>query len=290
MAAYGAVAYYQRMSAQVPVTPRPAATVIMLRPAATGVEVLLTRRSASMAFMGGEWVFPGGAIAKADSALAANCFAVAACRESFEETGILLATDTAGRPCEPKLVRKLLDRRAAIRADAAEFATMLQQQHLQLDFARLGYWARWITPAVISRRFDTHFFVIAAPYGQDVVCDHQETTEAHWLLLEGAEPNVAITPPIGSPPTLYALLEIATAYALHRSVPAIIQIANRRNVHPVMPKQAHIDGESHVLFPWDPLYAETPGEGVPCDITLRERYADFPSRRRAVLPTGLLRQ
>lgn len=278
------------MSAPAAVIPRLAATVIMLRPATTGIEVLLTRRSSAMAFMGGEWVFPGGAVATADAALAANANAVAACRESFEETGILLATDAAGRPCDAALVRQLLEHRAAVRADAGEFASMLQKHGLQLDFARLGYWARWITPAAISRRFDTHFFVIAAPLGQEVVCDDEETKEALWLRLEGPAPDIDVQPPIGSPPTLYAILEIAAAFAEHRSVPAIIDLANRRAVLPVMPKQAQIDGESHVLFPWDALYAATPGEGVACDSALQARYRGYPSRRKATIPPSMLRK
>jgi 8-oxo-dGTP pyrophosphatase MutT (NUDIX family) len=125
-----------------PVVPRPAATVLLLREGRDSIEVLLIRRHEKLAFMGGMWVFPGGSVCAADASPAAlaripsasqtgcarldtlhgepvdakECLAltVAACRETFEETGVLLASDAAGRHCGNDLAARLQERRRAI--------------------------------------------------------------------------------------------------------------------------------------------------------------------------------
>lgn len=177
-----------------PVTPRDAATVMLLRPVPdtsgaqdAGVQVYMLRRRPTMAFAPGAFVFPGGSVdprdaeievawagpdaaewgrmidAPADLARALICAAV---RETFEESGVLLAgpapdtvvADTRGDDWEADR-RALLDRSVSL-------AGLLRRRGLVLRSDLLRAWARWITPVTEERRFDTRFFAAALPAGQ----------------------------------------------------------------------------------------------------------------------------
>ena len=148
--------------------PRPAATVMLLRPATPGVGVYLIRRSSRSRFMPDAYVFPGGAVDAADGDPPA-AFAVAALRELFEEAGILLARTAAGTACA--LEGAQLE---ALRAQALEgtpIAALLERHGLQLDTAALTYYSNWITPQSEPIRFDAHFFIARAPQGQTALAD-----------------------------------------------------------------------------------------------------------------------
>jgi 8-oxo-dGTP pyrophosphatase MutT (NUDIX family) len=188
-----------------PARPHPAATVVLLRPSANGLEVLLTRRPSTMAFAAGMMVFPGGRVDAADSdpGLAARssltpadaaerlgggaepelaaALHVAAIRELFEEAGILLA-DASG------VVAAASDDsdRAALRADLLAgritFAEVADRLDLRLRPDLLVPIARWLTPVAYPRRFDARFFAAELPPGTtptfvgDEVADHRWTT------------------------------------------------------------------------------------------------------------------
>ncbi len=184
--------------------PRDAASVILLRDGAAGPEVLLMRRHADSSVLGGAYVFPGGKLERSDSSaatqqrldapaaalhatlgepalstdFAAGLF-VAALREAFEESGVLLATH-AGQPLGADERRSAA---AAVRA-GTPFSTLLAQHDWRLDTHALAPWSRWITPrraTMMNRRFDTRFFLAAAPAAQEVAHDAFEVTEARWL-------------------------------------------------------------------------------------------------------------
>ena len=127
-----------------PVEPRQAATVILLRGGGGALEVLLLRRNPEARFMGGAWVFPGGAVDPADGAAAAGPGADAA------------------------------HRAAAIREVAEEAGLALP------DPAALIPFSRWITPAEIAIRFDTHFFLAPMPDGQEPRVDGGEIVDLRW--------------------------------------------------------------------------------------------------------------
>jgi hypothetical protein len=119
--------------------------------------------------------------------MAAGLF-VAALREAFEESGVLLAT-RAGQPLEPATRQQAL---AAVRA-GTPFATLLAQ-HGWLDTHALAPWSRWITPrrpAMMNRRFDTRFFLAAVPDAQEAQQDDHEVTEARWLTRARRWPSTA---------------------------------------------------------------------------------------------------
>lgn len=168
-----------------PAVPRPAATVLLLRDGPQGLEVLMTRRSASASFAPGAYVFPGGAIDAADAgshALAARrpgqqdlhlTQAIAAIRESFEELGVLLARRADGTPVDASDVAAL-DRHAP-------FAAQCRSRGLVLAADDVYVLAHWITDRDLPRRFDVPFLVARMPAGQQPVADEAEQFEPVWV-------------------------------------------------------------------------------------------------------------
>lgn len=186
-----------------PVTPRDAATVMLLRPAAgAGFEVYMLRRQPSMKFAPGAYVFPGGSVDQrdADEEVAwagptvahwgqvfdappelARALVCAAVRETFEESGVLLAghspdtvvADTTGADWEADR-HSLLDRSLSL-------AELLARRNLILRADLLRPWARWITPEAEPRRFDARFFAAALPPGQRTRDVGGEAAAVQWI-------------------------------------------------------------------------------------------------------------
>lgn len=167
------------------VTPRPAATLLLLRDSADGLQVLMTRRSAKASFVPGTHVFPGGGIEPQDQDLR-HCAsrhaaqsdeqqlaAIAAIRETFEELGILLAQHPDGRwPGAATL--------AALKRDAPLLA-QLHAHDLQLAAANAFAMCRWTTGPRWPKRYDTLFLVAEAPPAQVAVADQTEQFEPVWI-------------------------------------------------------------------------------------------------------------
>lgn len=273
-----------------PTPVRHAATAIVVREIAGEPQVLMTRRHASLTFMGGMWVFPGGALADADEsamsqallakaptrshdlrdltgsalpALVQQGLAIAAYRETFEETGVLLAQSVDGSACNPQQLARVQVQRKAIAANAALFAPALLEAGLRLDIDRLIYWAHWITPSTgAPRRFDTRFFVVAASTSHEHAADTYETTECAWMspadLLAAAkrgEMKIA-------QPTRYNLEDLRVSLAKHGSLAALMRAEATRRVGAIMPKLAQQDGKTIIVMPWDAAYRDAPGESV----------------------------
>ena len=194
-----------------PATPLNAATVILLRetPAANPFELLLMRRHAKQSFMGKAFVYPGGQLDPADCTPGLAAFAsgitakeakqrlnepdlpdekalglfFAAVRETFEESGVLLAGLTSGKELD------FTDNDVRQRFD--EYRTMIHKQEMTLeDLARkerlvfrlsdIRPYAHWITPEAESKRFDTRFLLASIPAGQKPVHDSKAMTETLW--------------------------------------------------------------------------------------------------------------
>jgi 8-oxo-dGTP pyrophosphatase MutT (NUDIX family) len=182
-----------------------AATVILLRPAeANGFEVFLTRRPDGMAFLGGMYGFPVGALREEDSsaAMLRLCYGVspvaarkiigaqfspaqalglwiAAIRELFEETGILLAVHRSGQPAAAETKTITAGHREARKA--LSFRSLLESEGLQCDASRLAYFSHWQTPEDISIRFDTYFFLAALPKDKTPFSTSPEVVYSQWL-------------------------------------------------------------------------------------------------------------
>ncbi|MDF2233461.1 NUDIX domain-containing protein [Albimonas sp. CAU 1670] len=171
------------MSEQVPV--RAAATIMLLRET-PALEVLMVRRNYQIDFFSGAMVFPGGKQTEDDAApewaeIAAGWDAVpevergpriAAIRETFEETGMLLAQDAVAGSTEERL---------AVEHGEIRFLDYVRERGVTPDLRQLTRFARWVTPAHVPKRFDTWFFIARAPLDQDAIHDGRETVETEWI-------------------------------------------------------------------------------------------------------------
>ncbi|CAN5226027.1 hypothetical protein BH10PSE18_BH10PSE18_34940 [soil metagenome] len=169
---------------------RPAATILLLRDGAEGLEVLMTRRSDTASFAPGAYVFPGGGIDAGDAAAHALADrrptqsdtqltqAIAAIRESFEELGVLLARDADGAPVSPATLAAL-DRSTA--AGTVPFAAQCAGNGLRIAADQVFTFAHWMTDRDLPRRFDVPFLVARMPEGQQPVADETEQFEPVWV-------------------------------------------------------------------------------------------------------------
>jgi len=179
-----------------PVTPLPAATVLLLRDSANGIEVFMVRRTTKMDFAAGALVFPGGKVDPPDRnpALRARCagaddvddfmlsLRVAAVRETFEECGVLLARARGEADFVPaERVAELEARyRDALTRDEIGIDEVAETEDLELATDVLVYAAHWITPKIRPKRFDTHFFLAPAPADHVAMHDGSESLDSLW--------------------------------------------------------------------------------------------------------------
>jgi 8-oxo-dGTP pyrophosphatase MutT (NUDIX family) len=182
--------------------PRPAATVLTLRDAPNGYEILMLRRNVRSEFMGGIFVFPGGAVDSEDAeapvyglddVVASQrlglergglAFYVASLRELFEEAGLLIVCDDQGQELRfttPEELTRLGSHRRALNAGETTLAEVLRSEDVCLDLRGVAYLAHWITPVGLPRRYDTRFLVALAPEGQPATHDANETVADRWV-------------------------------------------------------------------------------------------------------------
>ncbi len=238
-----------------PAVPRSAATVVLLRPGAGGVESYLLRRHLGMAFAGGMYAFPGGGVdprdedagtawagpaagawadrMRCDEALA-RALVCAAVRETFEESGVLLAGPTeATVVADPTGDDWEADREALVRHDLA-FAEFLAKRGLVLRSDLLGYWAHWITPEFEPRRYDTRFFVAALPDGQRTRDVSGEADRVAWMPPAAAVAGVDAKTMRMLPPTYVMMRDLSdlasSADALERAADRAIATIQPRAV------------------------------------------------------------
>lgn len=204
---------------------RPAATVIVLRPAATHpFDVLMVRRNDHVAFMAGAYVFPGGRVddgdapeptdaidgasdvSRFDDLTGANeaRFRVAAVREMLEEAGVLLARRD-GRfvdHAEAAAIRASIDPKAP-------FVAQLASRGLRLALDAVTPFAHWVTPEIEIRRFDTRFLLARMPEGQEASHDAGETTALEWIAPPAAIARAERHEMLLPPPTWLTLLRLS---------------------------------------------------------------------------------
>ncbi|PRH80043.1 NUDIX hydrolase [Streptomyces solincola] len=249
--------------------PRRAATVMLLRDGGRGrPEVHMLRRRTTMAFAGGAYAYPGGGVDPRDEqpvrwagpspdawadrlgvAAPAEAQAVvcAAVRETFEESGVLLAGPTAAGVVEDTTGDDWEADRAALVARELAFADFLDRRGLVLRSDLLGAWARWITPEFEPRRFDTWFFVAALPAGQrtrdaDAADCAAEADRTVWTGPDQAAAGYDRGELLMMPPTIATLRSLEP----YRSPAEALAAAGRRDLTPVL-AQARLEGEQVVL-------------------------------------------
>ncbi|HVT67056.1 MAG TPA: NUDIX hydrolase [Trebonia sp.] len=253
-----------------PAVPRDAATVMVLREAAGDIQVLMLRRTAAMRFAPGAYVFPGGSVDPADydadigwhgpspaefgerlgaPADVARALVCAAVRETFEESGVLLAGesgDPAARPAVPSGPAWEADR-LALTSGALSLAGLLARRGLVLRADLLVPWARWITPEGQPRRFDTRFFAAALPDGQEAVGHEAEADRVEWLSPAGAIASAKAGEISLLPPTAATLNDVVSVTAADGGLADIL--AARRTIEPVQPRLVLDDGAAWLIVP-----------------------------------------
>lgn len=245
---------------------REAATVVLLRDASEGMEVFMVKRHGLSDVLGGAYVFPGGKVDRADTdarllesldaphdalhaALgeaelarsAAIGLFVAACRETFEESGVLIAAEATE------------DHVREARAHASQgvsFGEIVARLGLRPDWGNLVPWSRWITPNVpqmINKRFDARFFLASMPAAQTARHDDHEATESLWLrpraVLEqywAREINLA-------PAQIMSLAALSRL----RGVADALADARQRRPPAIQPEPFKFDAHRAIAFPGD---------------------------------------
>ena len=265
--------------AEVPI--RDAATVMLVRDGADGrspMEVFMLRRNLNSDFVGGAYVFPGGAVDEADrhADLEAVCtgrsddqasvllgidrgglaYWVAAIRECFEEAGVLLATRDDGEIislADSDIADRFTAHRKAVDSGETRLIEVCERESLRLAVDRIHYFSHWITPVGPVRRYDTRFFVAAAPPDQVPLHDDRETIANTWIrpsdALEGhkrGEFDIIF-------PTIKNLKAIAR---FERSADLLASAGAVAEVPTILPRMKETTRGVRILLPGDPGYDE----------------------------------
>jgi 8-oxo-dGTP pyrophosphatase MutT (NUDIX family) len=239
-------------------TPRDAATVALVRDSPQGMQVYLLRRVRGMAFAGGMHVFPGGSVdaadATADIAWAgpaaqewarvfgttvplARSLVCAAVRETFEESGVLLAGPSADEVLADVSTDEWEAERVALEAREHSLSELLARRGLVLRSDLLRPLGHWITPEVEPKRFDTRFFLARLPEGQVTRTAGTEADQRLWL-----RPTDAVSGELQMlPPTRAVLTELSTYADVGEA------LAAERTITAQLPKLL-IDDQERLLF------------------------------------------
>ena len=199
-----------------PVTPRPSATVLLVR-GRQPWELMLVHRPGGADFAPGAYVFPGGAVHDEDRRWPDEV-AAAAVREVFEETGILLARGAGDADCAS--VRRLL-------AEGVPFPDALDRAGVRPDFEALVMFARWVTPAQLRRRFDARFYLARVPEGQTVHPQEGEVTDWLWVAPADALRRADLT-------LVYATRAVLESVAVHADAESLFEWARGLSEVPVI--------------------------------------------------------
>jgi 8-oxo-dGTP pyrophosphatase MutT (NUDIX family) len=271
------------------VPPRDAATVILVRDARDergepGIEVCMLRRNLAAEFSAGAYVFPGGSVDAEDRGPAAAdlcrgrtdaeasamlgiesgglAFWVAALRECFEEAGVLLAgtpDDTRSdgyAPLDtgdPAVVRRLAAHRRDLNRGQTGLVQVCEQESLVLAADAVHYVSHWITPELSPKRYDTRFFITAAPPGQVAEHDEGETIATVWVRPRRALAASALAEVDLLPPTLANLRNIESFQSTDQVMAWARQVTDVPTVLPIVLIE---DGHVLVLRPGDAGYEE----------------------------------
>jgi 8-oxo-dGTP pyrophosphatase MutT (NUDIX family) len=250
------------------VIPRPASTILLLRDgSAAEIEVFMMVRHYEIDFNSGALVFPGGSVDKGDLEIIARPelysggegldagslnFRIAAIRETFEESGILLARPRGSNfLVEAKRAAQIeVASRAALCEGKTTFLSVLTDNEMLLALDELVPYAHWITPEGMPKRFDTWFFLAAAPPEQAGAHDGKESTDSIWVspreALAGGESGRFKLPF----PTTRNLIRLGK----QSSVRAALNDSKGRNVVTVMPVMTKLNGGRQLRIPLEAGY------------------------------------
>jgi 8-oxo-dGTP pyrophosphatase MutT (NUDIX family) len=239
---------------------RPAATIVLLRDSADGLEVFMVVRHHAIDFASGALVFPGGRVDENDFALAANpalcpnpnaleteamAFRVAAIRETFEECGVLLARPNHAATLIGAAALRAVENthRAPLAEGRISFSQVLTAYNLTAATGLLTHFAHWITPANQPKRYDTHFYLAAAPAEHLAVHDGGEAVDSVWIA-----PRQALADTIsGRFKLVFATQMNLMKLAKYKTVSEAISAARDAAVVTVLPEVSKIDETRRLL-------------------------------------------
>jgi 8-oxo-dGTP pyrophosphatase MutT (NUDIX family) len=244
---------------------RDAATVVLLRDGADGIETWLLTRVTQMVFAAGMTVFPGGRVDGADGSLpitggdlaslaarsgcdeaTARALVGAAVRETFEETGVLLTVPTAD----------LSGARADVELGRVSFGDLLRANGLAVDGDAVRPWSRWVTPIGEVRRYDTRFFVAGLPESAEAQDVTHESSEASWLPIAAAVEQAQRGERTMLPPTIITLASLLR----FGSVAEVLAESESRSLDAVRPEvRLGEDGSVAVELPDGTVLPIRPG-------------------------------
>jgi 8-oxo-dGTP pyrophosphatase MutT (NUDIX family) len=271
--------------------PRDAATIMIVRDLAGGMQVLMLRRNSQSVWVGGAYLFPGGGVDPLDRGeeIAPYCrgrddsdasrllgiesggrgFFVAAVRECFEEAGILLATagDAPLSFGDQPTADRFTEHRRRLNAGETTLAEICAAENLVLDLDRVGYFSHWITPEGAPRRYDTRFFVAVVPESQEALHDDSEVVASVWL-----EPADALARhKAGELDIMFPTMKNLEAIGRFRTAGELTAAAAAAEVPAILPRIT-VEGEGvRIVLPGDPGYDDA--TGLPPGV-------EFPDRPR----------
>ncbi len=280
-----------------------AATVIVLREDAAGFEVFLVQRHQNSGFMANVYVYPGGKLDPSDcseraadrvrgmsaedacarlkitqpSFLGLGLF-LAGVRETFEESGILLASRSGSQEwidltSDAQVAERFEKYRRDLISSKISLSEVAEREDLVISLENIGYFAHWITPYIENRRFDTRFFVTILPPNQRPLHDAVETTDSIWIRPEDALKRYFSNNLLLSPPTIRTLEQLSE----FSSAAAVIENAKVRNPPAILPFIGQIDGVTQMLMPGDVEYPEADP-----DYALATRVTDGVTRMQVI--------
>ena len=246
---------------------RDAATVVLVRDGAGGPEVYLLRRHARMTFAPGQAVFPGGGVDPRDrdvevswagpppsewaarlrcDARTARGLVCAAVRETFEESGVLLAGDAADTVVGDTTGAAWEADRLALESREQSLADLLRRRRLVLRSDLLGAWAHWVTPRLEPRRYDTRFFVAVLPAGQRTRDVSSESDAVAWMRPADVLDAVRDGRLAMMPPTVQTCVEIA-------------ELGHAADALPAAAARSLVTVEPRLVVEGDDVWVEIPG-------------------------------
>jgi len=263
------------METKSPETPRPAATVILIRSHRDEFQVYLLKRNEKSGFMGGYYVFPGGTVDSEDRDAGIwqqhvdmdaeeivlrlgggmelediLAYGVAALRETFEEAGVLLVRQAQQREDD---LERICSRRLAEPLSRGWFRELIVSEGWILAFNRLKRWAHWITPELMKRRYDTRFFLTVLSEEQVCRPDRHETIHGLWITpREGLMGNLDGRIPL-SPPTLVTLHELS-GYRRMKDFESALE--SRSWGASLFPRLVPMENGAVIIEPWDPHHRQ----------------------------------
>jgi 8-oxo-dGTP pyrophosphatase MutT (NUDIX family) len=245
--------------------PVPAATILMLRDGPDGLEVFMVVRHHQIDFASGALVFPGGKVAAGDDEVRDRCegagkddkdlaLQVGAIREAFEECGILLArqagsTDIIGGA----RLTDLEHYREPLAKGEIRIGEFLEKEKLVLACDLLHHYAHWITPLMMPKRFDTHFYLAQAPSDHLAIHDGHESVDSIWISPQAALDGART----GKYTVIFPTRLNIEMLAESDSVANALKMSGERKIVSVLPWMEDRDGDRYLCIPENSGYSLT---------------------------------